>query len=57
MLSWPLFPSNFVDTHGVAGSSDEDILMIKVRKKAENSVKFEIWFTNDQDVPVRLQIL
>ena len=57
MLSWPLFPSNFVDTHGVAGSSDEDILMIKVRKKAENSVKFEIWFTNDQDVPVRLQFL
>ena len=57
MLSWPLFPINFVDTHGVAGSSDEDILMIKVRKKAENSVKFEIWFTNDQDVPVRLQIL
>ena len=31
-----------MDTHGVAGSSDEDILMIKVRKKAENSVKFEI---------------
>ena len=41
-----------MDTHGVAGS-----LMIKVRKKAENSVKFDIWFTNDQDVPVRLQIL
>ena len=43
-----------------AGSSDEDILMIKsankTRKKAEN-LKFEIWFADDQDVHTRLQTL
>ena len=42
-----------------AGSSDEDILMIKsankTRKKAEN-LKFEIWFTDNRDLHMRLQI-
>ena len=41
----------------LADSSDEDILLIKVRtarKKAEN-LKCEIWFTDDQDEHIRLQ--
>ena len=42
-----------------AGSSDEDMLRIKVRtkrKKKPENLKFEIWFTDDQDVHMRLQI-
>ena len=42
-----------------AGSSDEDILMIKsankTRKKAEN-LKFEIWFTDDRDVHLKVSL-
>ena len=34
-----------------AGSSDEDILIIRVRKKREKIPK--IWFTGDQDVQMR----
>ena len=41
-----------------AGSSDEDTSLIKVRKKRKKRPKkFEIWFTEDQDVHMRQQTL
>ena len=41
----------------LADSSDEDILLIKVRtaRKKDENLKFEIWFTDDQDVHMRPQ--
>ena len=52
--------SNSVDTRGVCWLFGwgyfNDQSANKTRKKAEN-LKFEIWFTNDQDVHMRLQTL
>ena len=52
--------SNSVDTRGVCWLFGwvyfNDQSANKKRKKAEN-LKFEIWFTDDQDVHMRLQTL
>ena len=52
--------SNSVDTRGVCWLFGwgyfNDQSANKTRKKAEN-LKFEIWFADDQDVPLRLQTL